>query len=428
MQDLLTETADRLARDVGFIQRQRKVTGGNFAQTLIFSFLRHPQPTGSDLQGTAAAVGLKAARQSLEERFTPQGAAFLQRLLVAATTRMAASAVVVALFDRFTAVEVLDSTLVALPEALAGMYQGGRSGTTTGQPAAVKLTVALDLKTGALRGPELAAGRAADLAAEVAQADPPAGSLQLADLSYFSLAKFARWNQDRVYWLSRLKVHTGVSEATGQPIDLLKTLRKAPDGELDLDVWLGAPPRLACRLLARRVPAAVVRQRRQRLRDEARRRGEPVSQRALALACWTILVTNVPRALLSLEEALALARLRWQIELLFKLWKSHGQIDEWPTARPFKALCQFYGKLLAMIVQHWTIVTGCWQFADRSPTKAARIIASLALSLALALRSLRRLRGVLGHAAELMRLACRMEHHPGSPNAHDRILSFGSVP
>jgi hypothetical protein len=62
------------------------------------------------------------------------------------------------------------------------------------------------------------------------------------------------------------------------------------------------------------------------------------------------------------------------------------------------------------------------------PNEAVRIVASLALSMALALRSLTRLLAVLRHAAELMQMACRMEHHPGSPNAHDRMLGLGSVP
>lgn len=428
LQVLLTGTADRLARETGFVRRRRKVTGSNFAQALVFTWLADPGASGSRLRTTAAAVGLHAARQSLEERFTPRAAAFLKRLLAAATAELVGSPVAIALLDRFTAVEVLDSSIVALPAGLAEVHRGGRSGTTAGAKAAVKLTVGLDLKTGALRGPELADGRAADLAAESAQAGPPRGGLQLADLNYFSLEKFARWGDAGAYWLSRLKVHAVVHDARGRRLDLLKTLRGAAEGDVDIDVRLGAEDRLACRLIARRAPAEVVRKRRKRLRAEARRRGEPVSARALALAGWTILVTNVPRDLLSVAEALELARMRWQIELVFKLWKGHGGIDEWSTSRPDKALCAVYGKLLATVVQHWTIVVGCWTRADRSPTKAARVVGALALSLALALRSLRRLRRVLGHAAELMEVACRMEHHPGSPNAHDRILGFGSVP
>ncbi len=428
MQDLLTGTADRLAHEAGFVKRQRKVTGSNFAQALVFSFLGDSKAPASRIQCTAAAVGLQAARQSLEERYTPQCADFLKRLLAAATAQMAETPVVIALLDRFTAVEVLDSSIVALPAELAEVYRGGKSGTTQGDPASVQLTVGLDLRTGALRGPELADGRAADLAAALAQADPPRGSLQLADLNYFSLEKFARWGDAGAYWLSRLKLHTVVHEERGQRIDLLKTLRAARGGDLDVDVLLGAEDRLGCRLSARRAPAEVVRKRRKRLRDEARRRGEPVSAWALALACWTILVTNVPRDLLSVEEALELARMRWQIELVFKLWKSQGGIDEWSTSRPYKALGAVYGKLLAMVVQHWTIVMGCWTRADRSPIKAARVVGALAMSLALAIPSLERLRRVLRHAAELMEIACRMEHHKGSPNAHDRILCFGAEP
>jgi hypothetical protein len=344
MQDLLTDTADRLAREAHFVKRQRKVTGANFAQALVFSFLGDSKAPASRLRCTAAAVGLQAARQSLEERYTPQGADFLQRLLAAATARMAGSPVVIALLDRFTAVEVPDSTIVALPAELAAVHCGGKSGTTRGDQASVKLTVGLDLRTGALRGPELADGRAADLAAALAQAGPPRGGLQLADLNYFSLEKFARWGSAGAYRLSRLKVHTVAHDGRGQRIDLLKALQAARGGDLDIDVRLGAEERLGCRLLARRAPAEVVRKRRQRLRDEARRRGEPVSERALALARWTILVTNVPRELLSVTEALELARMRWQIELIFKLWKSHGGVDEWSTTRPYKALCIVYGK------------------------------------------------------------------------------------
>jgi hypothetical protein len=428
LQELLTGTADRLARETGFVRRQRKVTGSNFAQTLVFTWLADPNASGSRLQTTAVAVGLRAKRQSLEERFTPQAATFLKRLLGAATTAMVHTPVAIPLLDRFTAVEVLDSSIVALPDELAEIYRGGRSRTTKGAKAAVKLTVGLNLKTGVLRGPELSDGRAADLATDLAQVDPPKGCLQLADLNYFSLQKFARWDRVGAYWLSRLKVHTTVCDARGYRLDLLKTLRAAGSKALDLDVLLGTEAQLACRLLARRVPSEVARKRRKRLRDEARRRNEPVNELALALADWTVLVTNVPRGLLSVAEAMALSRMRWQIELLFKLWKSHGRIDEWIGSRSDKALCAVYGKLLAMVVQHWTIVTGCWAQPDRSPTKAARVVGALALSVAVALRSSERLRWVLGRAVELMKLACRIEHHERSPTAHDRILCFGPKP
>ena len=422
MQALLTTQADELARQCGFVRRQRKVTGSNFAQTVVFTALADAEATENRLLSTAATVGLDASRQAITKRFNAKGASFLRTLLGAAVTEAVATPVAIPLLQRFTAVQVLDSSIVALPDELAAVHRGGRSGTTTGPKAAVKLTVGLDLKTGVLSGPELSDGRAADLGAALAAADPPRGGLQLADLNYFSLTKFARWQRGGAFWLSRLKCQTAVYDDHGHRLDLVERLRAAGDNDVDLDVTLGSRERLAGRLIARRVPAAVAALRRQRLLDKSKRRGDRASAVALALCNWTIVVTNVPRALLLVEEAVALARMRWQIELIFKLWKSQGGIDLWRGEKPESALCQVYGKLLARVVQHWVIVVGAWSLADRSLTKTARVVEVLAMSLAAAMRSVARLRAVLGHARRLMEVAGRMERRKKSPNAHDMIL------
>ncbi len=104
-----------------------------------------------------------------------------------------------------------------------------------------------------------------------------------------------------------------------------------------------------------------------------------------ALADWSLFVTNVPPEKLTLDETFLLARLRWQIELLFKLWKSHGHLDDFATAKPWRILCELYAKLLAMIVQHWLFLTCCWAFPERSLVKAAKTVRQQTLCLALAL-------------------------------------------
>jgi hypothetical protein len=324
--------------------------------------------------------------KGLEKRFDARGAAFLRAMLQAAISKAIASPVAIPLLRRFTAVEVLDGSTIALPDALAHLFRGGRSGTTTGAKAAVKITVGLDLVSGRLSGPELSDGRAADLSAALAVTDPPAGALHLADLNYFSLEKFTRWGACGAYWLSRFKSGTAMYDTDGRRIDLVASLRAAGGADVDRAVVLGSQRRMACRLIARRVPAAVATQRRQRLLDKSQRRGDRPSALSLALCEWTILVTNVPRDLLNVEEAIALARMRWQIELIFKLWKSHGEVDQWCGDDPDSALCQLYGKLLAQVVQHWVIVAGAWSLVDRSLTKAARVVRDLALSLAAAMR------------------------------------------
>jgi hypothetical protein len=85
----------------------------------------------------------------------------------------------------------------------------------------------------------------------------------------------------------------------------------------------------------------------------------------------------VPAERLTLQEALVLAHARWQIELLFKLWKSQGGIDESRSTHPWRILCELCTKLLAMVIQHWVLLTSCWRSPDRSLVKAAQTVRGL---------------------------------------------------
>lgn len=62
------------------------------------------------------------------------------------------------------------------------------------------------------------------------------------------------------------------------------------------------------------------------------------------------------------------------MELVFKLWKSHGQVDASRSGKPYRILCEVYAKLLGLLVQHWILVVTSWAYVNRSWFKAAQTI------------------------------------------------------
>lgn len=85
----------------------------------------------------------------------------------------------------------------------------------------------------------------------------------------------------------------------------------------------------------------------------AKRRGYTSSQRNQKLLGWTIMITNIPSSKLSSEYIGSIYRLRWQIELLFKLYKSHISIETIKgKSNSARILCELYAKFCVILIFH----------------------------------------------------------------------------
>jgi hypothetical protein len=229
--------------------------------------------------------------------------------------------------------------------------------------AGIKLVVRLNLLHGTLAGPCFQAGSQSDHHGELQDKPLPKDALHLADMGFFDLDRLRKLARKGVFWLTHVQARTRLYDSQGKRWHLAALMAKQTTDTVEMSVALGTRDRLPCRLLAQRVPPAVAEQRRERLRDRAQRSKKKVSAERLALADWTIYVTNLPAERLTLAEAMVLGRCRWQIELLFKLWKSEGRIDESRSTKPWSVLCEVYAKLLGMVVQHWVLLTSCWSYS-----------------------------------------------------------------
>lgn len=425
LKTVFEKEAPKLARQHGL--RQRLFSATTLAYVLVLGWLQTPSAGSSALARFAGTLGLRVQKQHIEAHFTEPTAAWLLDLLQHAVRQVitAPGGVPIPLLSRFAAVWIEDSSTLSLPAALAGVWQGcggnSRHSEAPMTEASLKLGVRWNLRAGQLQGPFLHSARTHDRHTTLADQPMEPGSLWIADLGYFALYWLAHLSAQGIFYLIRLKdpITVWIGE---QRQDLLQLLPK--EGEASLDRWvrLGAKGQVQARLLAWRVPEEVVRKRHARIREYARTHQKPVQARTLALAHWTIVVTSLPVDRLSLTEAMALLRARWQIELLFKLWKDQCLLDEWRTKKPQRILCEVYAKLLAMLVQHWLLILSCWDDPHRSLFAVAEVIRQQVVTLVHGFTGRLSLRKALSLIVQSVRGQCSIPARSTRPSASRLLL------
>lgn len=430
LQSVFTSSADLAARPTGFRKRQSKLTGSVFVQTLTFGWLNKPEATLEELAQVAGSLGVPVSPQGLDQRFGPEAAALLERVLHDAVVQVISTdPVAVPLLQRFAGgVCLLDSTTLTLPEAFAEAWpilgsDKKRRRNSKGQKkvGGMKAQVRLNLLDGTLNGPFLFPARDNDRTGVLHRAPLPAGTLHLADLGFFCLKRLQELDEQKVFWLTRVQAGTRLLDAMGRRWTLADFLNQQVADTVDVSLTLGLKHSVPCRFLAMRVPASVAALRRQRQKTNARNRRRNVHADQSTLADWNVYATNVPCEMLSVQEAWVLARCRWQIELLFKLWKSEGHIDESRSEQPWRILCETYAKLLGMVVQHWLLLVGCWSHADRSLVKASRTVRRYALPLAVALEDSHLVYGILATVEICLKTGCRVNRRRRDPPTHQLL-------
>jgi len=425
LQTLFTTVADELAQTTGLVRRRRKLTGALLAQTLVFGLLAKPLATLRELQQAAATAGTAVSVQALAQRCTATAATFLCAVLARALeTVVTSEPAAIPLLQRFAAVVVMDSTTVALPAALADVWRGCGGSTPTAAQAALKIHWRSDLCRGGVDGLTLHAGRSSDQRAPSQTLPIPANALRLSDRGFFAIPVLRTIVAAGGHFLTHPPPRLSVRTPGGSFCSLTRFLEAQPRGVVDLTVEVGVKDTLRCRLLAVPVPIDVAERRRGKERAEARGEGRAVRTTVLAQARWTLLLTSLSPADLSVQEALVLARLRWQVELVFKLWKSAGNaLPRWRCRDKWRVLCTVYAKLLACLVQHWLLVCTCWELPDKSLVAAATTLRSSAFTLLRSLRRSRRcLRNELADLRRVITSGCRLQKRKTHPAAFQLLL------
>jgi hypothetical protein len=314
---------EAIARRCGFLfRRARKIPIPKFLKGL----LALAPESDLSLERVASVVGLAAGttytKQALSERLGDGLKPFLAQVILRSLGQIPSSVEVNRCLQSFARVLVQDSTVERLPKHLAALFPG--SGNQHGRhSASLKIQWVCDLKNSSVQQVSLSGFTRNDQTAawDILEVARP-GDLVLRDLGYFVGGLLGQLVTKGISFLSRFLHCTQLYDPnSGQSFDLLAHLRRSPF--LDVDLRLGAE-RWPVRLVALPVPQEVANLRRQRAKAAAKRRHRAApSKEHLFLMGWNLLVTNVPRSTWAPKALLAVYRLRWRIEIIFKTWKSH---------------------------------------------------------------------------------------------------------
>lgn len=350
VQGLLTTISQHAGESSGFVVRQSKMGGEQFVQAMVLGCLQRADMSLGDLAQTSTKLGVAISGPGLDQRIDEEAVTLLESVLQEALQHLSEKdRLEIEVLRPFSAVYLLDSTQMELPAALAECFPGSGG---SASPAALKVQVLFEYLTSTFRAIELGPAIQPDQNCRLHLSHTQPGALHLFDLGYFHQQVLADLDRRGAFFITRLDYRTGLfsTEDPALRLELLSLLRKMPGDRMELPLRIGCSVHLPVRALFIRLPPAVVEERRRKVIARMQAKGKTPSADYLELLAWNFIITNVPAEWLSFDQILLLYRVRWQVELVFKLWKSEAHFDRLGPWRKERLLVQLYARLIGLVL------------------------------------------------------------------------------
>ena len=343
------QEVERLAMQSGFVQRKSPMTGHKFLQMLLQGMAGQGMTKSlNQLCGIAAQLGVLIKEQSLNERFNDRAVDFFKQLFdLALTIKFEKSELNI--LKSFSQIILEDSTVFKLPENLSTLYRGYGG---TASASALKIDYTYNIKADNFKL-QLVDGKQSDMRAGLPDSIPP-NSLWLRDLGYYKTDDFKKIDESNAFYLSRLKFDTKVylsADEDAEALDLVKIKRKLKVNEVkEMEVYM-SNQKFKTRIVLQRVPAKVAKKRKIQITKQRKKRGEAPTKRRLELCALSVYITNIKKEEFDGIQLIKLYKIRWQIEIVFKIWKSILKVGQVGKMKVNRFLCSLYVQLI------WTVIT-----------------------------------------------------------------------
>ena len=345
----------KVAGECGFYKKK-----SDFMPTMFFDMLLYcaSQTEACSLEQASCMVydkyRLKISKQAIDDRFNNHSVIFVKEILRKALEKQLSKVFAPFFLPEFNRIRIKDATRFNVSDRLSNNYPGS-GGSKGASNATVCIQFEYDARSGKILSLDITSGRRndhTDAKETVTRVD--LGDLVIRDLGYYSLPTLTSFDKSGAFFISRFGSKTNAYEIqTQEEISFKKlyaTMIKGQISRMEKTIYAGKTERMLLRMIIEIVPIEVYQKRIRKIEEVNKRFGYNTSDEYKARCHLNIFITNVEAEDLSIAEVLKLYKLRWQIELMFKNWKSISKLDEIQPMKYARYTCLLNAKLILIVI------------------------------------------------------------------------------
>jgi hypothetical protein len=340
------QALEQLAKEIGFVQRKSKYRAQDLVALCVWLSQKVAHTSLTQLCSCLeSSTGVLISPEGLNQRFNPSAVKILRHIFTSLFTQKLYSSKILPhrYATRFQRIRILDSTTFQLPDVFASAYQGSGGSSNT---AGVKIQLEYNLLSGQFMHVHSGPGKQNDRTyGSTCLQTVQTGDLCIRDLGYFDLKDLHQIDENGAYYISRLKLNTRIYQRNPDPeyfkngtvkkqteyilLDLEEIMNQLKPGQTYeiSDAYIGQYQKLPARIIIHRLTDEQTRKRWKNQALKEKKKGIVMKERIKRLSAMKVYITNAPPEDVPTEHVHDLYSLRWQIELLFKTWKSFFEID-----------------------------------------------------------------------------------------------------
>lgn len=296
---------------------------------------------------------VKITKQSFAEKFNNKTVNFLKKVLNTLKINDNKESTI-GLLNLFSNVYIQDGTYFKLPLAYIQQYQGMGNSSVAG----AKIMFTYDFKNGNFCETELLEGKRNDVKSANNCEWISKNSLIIRDLGFFSLESLKEIEEKEAYFITKLKPRTSIYQKTGNKYALIEVkklvnhMKNNNIKTLITKIHIGNKKQIETNAVIQLQPEHIVNERIRTKKKKGELRNWNMSEEYIYWAHLNIYITNLKSEYLNIREIVNIYRIRWQIELMFKTWKSHHKIHQYKFLNNERFQCYIYASLIGLMCHY----------------------------------------------------------------------------